>query len=186
MLGTLRQGDRVFIDPVPLAGVARGDVVAFRPSGERAGGDPLVHRVIAIGPGGLITRGDNNLASDSLPVVRDNLLGRVARIERDGSLRPILGGRWGLVRARLLRWRIYARALAMRLGRGPYRWLRRSGLARQVWHPTIRQVRVASENGPLIKYVVGDRTVARWWPEAARFECPPPYDLIILRPHCDS
>jgi len=37
------------------------------------------------------------------------------------------------------------------------------------------------DNKPLVKYICGGRTVARWWPEQDRFECKKPYDLVIRR-----
>ena len=182
MLGTLRPGDRVFIEPAAVGDVSQGDVLAFRRPGGDPAESPLVHRVIVVLPGGLVTRGDNNLASDSSLVTSSNLLGRVSQIERAGALRAVRGGRWGLLRAKLLRWRIHSRALAIQIGRRPYGWLRQSGLAAWFWRPEVRRVRVVSEDGPLVKYVLGGRTIARWYPEAAQFECPPPYDLVVPRP----
>jgi hypothetical protein len=65
--------------------------------------------------------------------------------------------------------------------RGPYRSFRESGLIRHLWRPSIVRVRVMTENGPLLKYICGDRTVAWYWPEYERFTCRKPYDLVI--PH---
>jgi signal peptidase I len=182
MLGTLHRGDRVPIEPVPIAAIRPGDVVAFLGANGRGEPQELVHRTIALRPGGLVTRGDNNLCVDDALVTADKLLGRVTHVEREGRIRRVRGGCLGLLRGRVLHARIHARALAVAVGRGPYGWLRRSGLAPRLWRPTITRLQVATEKGPLIKYLSRGRTVARWWPAQGRFECDRPYDLVIPRP----
>lgn len=182
MLGTFRSGDYAAIESVPLPGVRLGDVVVFRVPNRDADANEIVHRVIAILPKGLVTRGDNKPHADTMVVTADNLTGRVTHVERDGKRRLVRGGRVGLLWARTLWTWLYIRNLVVRLGRGPYRRLRRSGLVPQLWRPSITQVRLATEDGPLVKYVCGGRTVARWWPEEGSFECRRPYDLVIPRP----
>ena len=182
MLGTFRPGDCLTVAPVSLADVCPGDIVAFRRLDDDGDLGEFVHRVVAVVPGGLVTRGDNNPCADSTLVTADNLLGRVTHVERDGEMRPVRGGRWGLLHA----WFLHARCRVWRLvacvGRGPYRWLRHKGLIARLWRPTVMKVHLATGNGPLVKYVCGGRTVARWWPEQNRFECRKPYDLVIPRP----
>jgi signal peptidase I len=182
MLGTFRPGDRLPVETAPLDEIRPGDVVALRVACPTGAAAELVHRVVGLQPGGLVTRGDNNRRNDSGFVTAETLLGRVTRVERGGQIRPVLGGRLGLARARLLHARIRVRALAIRLGRVPYGWLRRSGLVSRLWRPRITRLRVATEQGPLVKYLSAGRTVARWWPEQNRFECARPYDLVIPRP----
>jgi len=43
-------------------------------------------------------------------------------------------------------------------------------------------VRLVTDDGPLVKYVHGRRTVACWWPETQRFWCRRPYDLVVRSP----
>jgi signal peptidase I len=182
MLGTFRPGDCLTVEPVPIEHIRPGDVVAFLGAAREDGAEELVaHRVIAITPGGLVTRGDNNPHADAVLVTAGNLLGRVTHFERDGVRSPVRGGRTGLWQPRLLYIHRRAHALAVRLG-GPYRWLRSSGLLRRLWQPAVIRIRLATENGPLVKYLCGQRTVARWWPEEGRFECQKPYDLVIPPP----
>ena len=182
MLGTLRRGDGVPFEPASFDEIRPGDVVAFRAVDGRGQPQELVHRVIAVGPGGLLTRGDNNRESDSGWVTAENLLGRVTHVERGGRQVPIRGGRAGLFQGRLLHARVRARVWLIRVWRRPYGWLRTSGWIPRLWRPTITRLRVPTENGPLIKYLSGGRTVARWWPAQGRFECARPYDLVIPRP----
>jgi hypothetical protein len=182
MLGTLRPGDQVIIEPVPFTAIRPGDVVAFRPTTADDDKLPIVHRVVAIRPAGLLTQGDNNAQVDEELVTAERLLGRVVYVERDGRRRLVRGGRVGHL------WVVYLRAqrraynLAARLGRGPYRRLRASGLMRRVWRPRIIRVRLFNNHSTLVKYVCGGRTVARWRPHQSRFECQKPYDLVIPRP----
>jgi signal peptidase I len=182
MLGTLRPGDQVVIEPVPLTAIRPGDIVAFRQTIADDGKLPIVHRVVAIRPMGLLTQGDNNAQVDEELVAADRLLGRVTHIERGGRRRLVCGGRAGQL------WVVYLRArrrvynLAARLGRGLYQRLRASGLMRRVWRPKITRVRLVNNHGTLVKYVCGRRTVARWWPHQNRFQCQKPYDLVIPRP----
>lgn len=182
MLGTFRPGDCLKIEPLSIAHIRPGDVVAFLAPGRKNSLEERVHRVVAITPEGLVTRGDNTPHADTCFVTAGNLLGRVTHVERGGITRPVRGGRLGLLRARALWTRIHLRNLAVRLGRGPYGWLRDSGLVPRLWQPTVTKIRLATDNGTLVKYVCGGRTVARWWPEEGRFECHRPYDLVISRP----
>jgi hypothetical protein len=186
MWGTFRPGDYLTVEPASIAAIRPGDVVLYR--GRDPAGEPedVVHRVVAVTPGGLVTRGDNNPQLDNVLVTQDNLVGRVTHVQRAGRTHPVWGGRLGMFRVRARHaWRRVLR-LGWRLlrivGRRPYRWLRESGLARRLWQPEMMRVLVITEDGPLVKYVSGRRTVAWWWPEAGRFRCRRPYDLVISRP----
>jgi len=182
MLGTLRPGDQVVIEPVPSTAIRPGDVVAFRSTTADDEKIPIIHRVVAIRPAGLLTQGDNNAQVDAELVTADRLLGRVTYVEGGGRRRLVRGGRAGQLWVVYLRARRRAYKIAACLGRGLYRRLRASGLMRQVWRPRITRVRLVNNHGTQVKYVCGGRTVARWWPDQNRFECQKPYDLVIPRP----
>ena len=186
MAGTFRSGDYLTISPASPESVQAGDVIVFEgvdPEGEP---DVVVHRVVDVLPEGLATRGDNNPWVDSVLVTADNLLGRVKHFERGGRRRRVRGGQWGLLHVRTRRawrsvgWRTGLAAAS--LGRRPYRWLRASGLVARIWQPAITRVHLVADGDPVVKYVCGGRTVARWWPATGRFQCRKPYDLIISRP----
>lgn len=63
MLPTLEGGDLVVIQSVPLAQVHVGDIVVYN-SLCSTSGLSVVHRVVAVTVGGLITEGDNNPGTD--------------------------------------------------------------------------------------------------------------------------
>jgi hypothetical protein len=186
MAGTFRPGDYLTIMPASLERVRAGDVIVFE--GVDAEGKPnvIVHRVVSVLPEGLATQGDKYSRADGELVTGANLLGRVTHLERGGRRRRVRGGRWGHLHVRGIRARRWAgwrsRRVVASIGRRPYGWLRGSDLVPRLWRPTITRVYLAAEDDPVVKYVCGGRTVARWWPESGRFQCRKPYDLIISRP----
>ncbi|MGD1994274.1 MAG: hypothetical protein PVI59_13865 [Anaerolineae bacterium] len=183
MRGTFLPGDLLIVTPVALEDLQCGDVVAFQqPSARDDHPHQIVHRVRACTSAGLVTRGDQCLKVDQTAVTASDLIGRVLAVERDGQTRPVLGG-----------WRGHARAAALRLWRRiapaagwPYRRVRASGLARALWRPSLAQIHLETETGPMIKYVHRQRTVARWWPAEGRFWCRKPYDLVLVRPEAEA
>jgi len=83
MLPFLRHGDILHVCPLPAAAVRVGDVICYAP----APGTLHLHRVVARGERGFVTRGD------ALPYVEDvpaaSLLGRAIARERAGRLRRL-------------------------------------------------------------------------------------------------
>jgi hypothetical protein len=185
MWGTFRAGDLLNFEPVRLPDVRPGDVVIFRASGlpEESEGlesiKELVHRVVALAPEGLVTRGDSNREADAEAVTEGALVGRVVSFVRGGRTRPVRGGRRGLAHARHLRLRNALWAAFKSVGRKPYGLLRVSGLAPRLWRPDLKRISFSTEQGPQVKYVHRGRTVAVWWPGLPRFECLKPYDLLF-------
>jgi signal peptidase I len=183
MAGTFRPGDCLTVTPLPPADVRPGDVVVYRWLNHNGVEEELVHRVMCARSNGLIVRGDNNPCNDSTLVTENNLVGSVSHVYRGGKRFPVRG-RWvGLVRARVLHGsRRIGEVLwhAVRyLGRRSYRWFRKSGLVARLWRPSIVKVQLVTDNGPLVKYVWRNRTVASHWVNEGRFRCRKPYDLVI-------
>ena len=185
MAGTFRPGDHLTFVPATVVDVRPGDVVVYRCPAGREAADDLVHRIVAVKPGGLVARGDNNPCDDAELVTEASLVGRVTHLERAGRICPVTGGRRGLLRARLLRARRQVlrgvRQLAACAGH-PYGRLRASGTVARWWRPQVRMLHLVAEDHTLIKYVYRGRTVARYWPATSRFECRKPFDLVIRRP----
>ncbi|MCU0275986.1 MAG: PqqD family peptide modification chaperone [Acidobacteria bacterium] len=195
MRGTFQPGDALVLEPTPLEAIRPGDVVVFRGSkpadADRSTSD-VVHRVVSLADGGLVTRGDANRSLDSETVRADNLRGRVRRLERNGRSRRVLGGRLALLLVRLRRagqeLTRSGKKLLRALGWAPYSWLRRSGAVRRFWRPEIFLLALPArgeaegEGAWLIKYVYRQRTVALWQPVLRLFRCRKPYDLILVPP----
>ena len=192
MQGTFRPGDALVLKPTPLAAIRPGDVVIFR--GSRPAGNPadVVHRVISLSEAGLVTRGDANRFIDNEPVRAEDLRGRVIHRERNGRSMPVAGGPLALLRVQLRRaggtvWFIGKRILRT-VGRGPYRRLRQSGLARRLWQPEVVLLALTTcgeqgaGKGWFIKYVHKQRTVAWWRPGLKHLRCRKPYDLVLSSP----
>jgi signal peptidase I len=192
--GSMKQvfqfGDRLVIAPTDIADIRPGDIVVFHQvHGQQVSPGSIArvaHRVIAITPAGLITRGDNNQFPDGI-VPAHKLIGRVTHVWRDGELHTVQSGRWGLVRGQSIHFGIMSvqrvRAgiwrVAAWLGHDFYRWLRRSGIVARFWHPRITKIRLITNKGSVVKYVCGNRTIACWYVEEDRFWCRKPYDLIL-------
>jgi len=204
-----RPGDGLFTEPVDFDRLRPGDVIVFRhsvdeaedsdcaerevthsperpqaiwPPAAVAGTRRVVHRVMAVRPEGLVTRGDANPRADEGFVTADRLEGLVTGLERRGRLVSVHGGRRGLADAAIARivhrtWRYIRRFASL-----PYALVRASGLAKFIWNPQLRTISLRTPQGPLIKTRCGKHTVARWWPRSGRFECRKPYDLVIERP----
>lgn len=178
MHGTFRQGEMLLVTPVVLGAVVIGDVIVFRKPRPDGSATLVTHRVQARTVERLIARGDNSSSSD-LDLVRvEDLVGCVRFAQWNGKTRRVWGGRAGRLWVGYLR----LRRRILLLVRWPYRVLRSSGMLRCLWRPHVAQLRLTTEDGPLVKYVHGQRTVARWWPEKGRFWCRKPYDLVIEHP----
>ena len=59
---------------------------------------------------------------------------------------------------------------------------RQSGLIARLWRPSVLKVQLMTEDGPLVKYVCGNRTVAYHWVNEDRFKCRKPFDLVLFKP----
>jgi hypothetical protein len=80
MFPFIRNLDDITVSPLPSGGPRVGDVVAFI---NPATGKLVVHRVIGTNGDGYLIRGDNSPEPDGL-IPRDNILGYVSRVDRNG------------------------------------------------------------------------------------------------------
>ena len=77
----IRDGDVVCVSPLPEAGPDAGDVVAFI---RAETGQLLIHRVIATEGETYAIQGDNAPGAADVKVLRQEILGRVTRVTRNG------------------------------------------------------------------------------------------------------
>lgn len=177
MAGTFCYGDVLFAVPTLLSKLHPGDVVIFCPA-QSAPDGMVVHRVTACTGDSVITRGDARILPDATALHPSQLRGRVVNVQRGNKVYTVWGGFAGRAWASYTRLR--RRLLA--LGRIPYRWLRASGVVRHLWRPPVRFMTLATEQGSVVKYLHGGKTVAAWQPETQSYWCRKPYDLVLDPP----
>jgi hypothetical protein len=177
MAGTFLPGDHLIYHQVPFKKIRRGDVVLIA-----SGQNEVVHRVIEISSGGLITCGDANSSPDPDTATPQTLIGLVSYYERKNVIRKVAGGNAGLLWLAWLQSRRKLIRLLRIFGGWFYRRLRASHIIQFFWRPKICQLSFQTPGGKLIKFVVRGKTVATWEPQRSRFTCRRPYDLIIFPP----
>lgn len=187
MVGLFVPGDYLTIVPLSLAEIRCGDVIVFRQRKTSRPDDTIVvHRVVKTVPYGLITQGDSNRGQDRNVVLEEDIIGRVATVERNGKRRAVRSGLPGLLQRDALRIRRYvarkayslACSFLFPLGRWPYRWLRCKRLLGYVWRPEITTIRLDTSHGPVIKYMCGEKNIAAWWVDEQRLVFRRPFDLV--------
>jgi hypothetical protein len=181
MWPTFRPGDVLHLEAAH-GRIRAGDVVAFTMDGLPEPISVLVHRVTAVTTIGLATRGDNNRHPDPGHTDPQAVLGIVTHYRRGDRPHRVIGGRRGLLQARL---RSLLQTLTPPLRRPlrvAYRALRASGVLARFWRPKVQRVQIESPHGPIVKFTWHNRTVARWWPTHGRFVCQKPFDLFLAQP----
>jgi hypothetical protein len=182
MAGTFRPGDCLEVKPVAWEQIRAGDVVVFRGCGSGDEKNEIAHRVLAVKPGGLLTRGDANPQPDADLVKSEAVVGVVSGYERGGRLYPVQGGWRGRLAAGWLRFYQRIRQMLIRLLRPIYRLVRKLGWVGFFWRPELTEIHLETAHGPLVKYIYRRRTVAQYWRKSGYFEARKPYDLVIRPP----
>jgi signal peptidase I len=177
MTPTFQSGDLLYTRPTPRK-LFIGDVVVF--SDTKTDGY-IVHRIVKAFIGSLITKGDHNRLCDA-PLSLDQVVGKVELVENKAGKKRVINGRLGLWMAQLKYINFVLDAFFRWVFRGPYNFLRHSGLVPAIWKPTIVKIQLLTEEGTLIKYIHKHRTVAMWNSSIQEFFCLKPYDLVIICP----
>jgi len=78
----LRVGELIITDDIPIEKLQLGDIVSFRSQSADMYGNIITHRVVDMGKNSegeiiLLTKGDNNLSTDSSYVYKSNYVGKV-------------------------------------------------------------------------------------------------------------
>jgi len=82
----MRDGDVVSVVPYQGEEIREGDVVAVPHPGKPG---KVIHRVVAVKPWGIFTKGDNNSALDDWILKPGDILGQVVAIHRQGRTLPV-------------------------------------------------------------------------------------------------
>jgi len=180
MKGTFKPGDRLSVEKIPFHLIRKGDLIIFRKA-IHAENEFVVHRVQNTTPDGLITRGDNCRFSDQKMVNEEMYIGRVIGYDRSGIIHRTSNGWKGEMHAVRCHARHWVFRIARRCSRKPYHLLKKSGIPSRLWQPDIKISYFHTHQGPLIKYIHRDRTVATVWLHNNRGSCRFPYSLLIKK-----
>jgi signal peptidase len=174
----LRSGDALDVEPYGATPIRRGDVIVFPHPFEQRN---IVHRVIAKGPEGYKTRGDNNNQDDPYWVAREAVIGRVAARVRGKRSRPLRGGAIGLLLHRVFLTRRWFIALAYKFAHPIYHSIAKLGLFHGWLRPfvTPKIARFQREQGVEIQLLVKGRMIARRQPGKEKWETRFPYALFL-------
>jgi len=98
MRPVFRPGDGLVIKPYRSGRIRVGDVVVFRPPGQR---HHVVHRVVSLDSSGISTKGDGNEKEDAWKISPEDIVGRVESIRRGIGTGRVEGGIKGRIQGRL-------------------------------------------------------------------------------------
>jgi hypothetical protein len=182
-----REGDILEVAPYQGREILPGDVVAFFHP-EKPG--KVIHRVVAVEPRGITTKGDNLAWVDDWTLQPGDILGKVAAIHRQGRILPVPGrapaSRY-LLKAR--RW--CDRALS-RLLQPAYHRLASSGLFRGRLGDWMKPelLYFSRADGPEWQLWMGNLLIGRKLPNQAHWAIRRPFRLFVdeatLPPHQSS
>ena len=170
---TLVEPELLEIQPYANRAPRVGDVIYFHAPDER----DIVHRVVAILPDGIRTRGDNNPCDDPWLVPASALVGRVVAAHRGNAQHKIFGGRAGFAQHYFLRaWRRINARVSRKL-HAPYRAFARMGILRTLipgcWRPRV----VTFQATRLL--MMGSRVIGRYDAQRRVWQIQRPFRLFV-------
>jgi hypothetical protein len=173
MSPTLVEPEMVEVKPYDDCAPRVGDVIYFHAPDDH----DIAHRITAITPEGIRTRGDNNPRDDSWLLQPDDIIGQVVAAQRGKVRRRIYGGRAGIAQYRFLRvWRRVNRRVS-RVLHAPYHALARAGIARALlparWRPRV----VTFQETRLLLF--GRRVIGRYNARQGRWNIQRPFRLFV-------
>jgi signal peptidase I len=178
MAPTLKTGDALRVVQYEDNGVRIGDVAAFRSPKD---GTLVVHRVVSVGPQGVKTKGDNNLAIDDWVLQPNDIIGRVVSVRRHDKKITFFGGFFGQVYCLALE---VAKRIDLAFSHtfGPvYRWLGKSDIFRRLFSRWIgmRVFYFKRGDGMELQLRFGRRVVGRLLPGQDQWYIRRPFKLFV-------
>ena len=171
---TFRPGDSIYFKKVSISDLVVGDVIVF--SSEDVGGVDIIHRIIEIGSSFVLTRGDNNLSSQIEKVEFNKVLGKAVAYKRGSSVKPVVGGFWGRVRALIVSKSGFCRIIA----RWGWAVLRRSRVVQLFWRPSVTTMYVETDADSVVRLVCNGKSIGKWCSLQKILVLKKPYDLVIF------
>jgi hypothetical protein len=178
MYPTFGECDLLEIVPCDPDEVRLGDVIALHPPDKQ---HLVVHRVVEVTSGGLLTRGDNNRNNDDWLVQSEQLIGRVVAAWRGERRRLIHGARVGRRQGLAAHWLGRLDRATSRLLHPLYRALARSGVVQRLIPPSLRPRVVVFRAGGRVKLrlLSRGRTIGQYDAHAGRWRIERPFRLIV-------
>lgn len=178
MKPTLLPLDELTIVPYKDSPISAGDVIVFVPPGKD---HKIAHRVISAKPGKILTKGDNNVKSDTVLVLPQNILGKVVRYKRGSKISRVYGGSLGYLHASVFRAKQLSGRIMSILFGSAYRRLARSGIVLRLVpaHKKIRTLVFKRPHGEDIQVFMGNLLVARRRPRADKWYVRKPFRLFV-------
>jgi signal peptidase I len=170
---TLVEPELLEIQPYTARAPHIGDVIYFHAPDE---GD-IVHRIIAITPEGVRTRGDNNPRDDDWLIPPSAIIGRVVAAQRGKVRHIIINGLGGIALHRFLRvWRRFVVRISHTLHE-PYHALAHSSMLCRLlparWHPRV----VTFQETRLLMF--GHHVIGRYNTRRGKWDIQRPFRLFV-------
>jgi hypothetical protein len=175
---TLREPEMMEVTPYGDRPICRGDVILFPAPGRS---DPIVHRVVAVLPGGLQTRGDNAHVPDDWLIPPDQVTGQVRAAVQGSHRRPLAQGWRGFWVARLRQALLPASSRLAGWLHTPYHFLARGEWLRRLLPARWRPCRVAfySEGRQVQRIMLWNRVIGEYDPQRKAWHIQRPFRLLI-------
>ncbi len=170
---TFSPGDCIYFKKVSVPDLAVGDVIVF--SSKDAGGIDIIHRIIGKDQSIFFVRGDNNYKNKIEEVTFSQILGKAVAYKRDDSVKPVVGGFWGLVRALVISKSGVCRTVA-KWGWAVLRWSR---VVRLFWRPSITTINVNTDADSVVRLICNGKSIGKWCSSRKVLVLKKPYDLVV-------
>lgn len=176
---TLAEPDMLEVIPYAARPPRIGDVIYFVPATTGRG---IVHRIVAVSPQGLRTRGDHNLADDTEPVQPAEVVGQVVAAHRGSRRRAIAGGWRGEIDRVAARLHKQAARLSAHIVGGLYRTVAPVVAGRLPTRLQPRLVRFTARGRGYDKLLLGTRAIGWHNPSTGRWIVRFPFRLLVDEP----
>lgn len=175
---TLREPEMLEVLPCRERPIRRGDVVIFP---REAPANLLVHRVIAVRPEGIVTRGDNCRGADAFVTPHHAVIGRVVASWRGNRRRTVAGGYPGLIRHYVLRLMRLLRKAAVLCCGNLYRALAGKGWVARRLPVMLRPkvVRFEKQGETILRILFRGKVIGRYDNSLRRWIIRRPFRLLV-------